>query len=63
MTEALTKNETATLLALVREQGLSVSQLACEFSRQQSRGHGVSSPLRGVGTAGTVLSGEAQNLT
>jgi hypothetical protein len=44
-TEALSKSETATLLALVRENRLLVSALACEFSRQHGEGQGVS--LRG----------------
>jgi hypothetical protein len=45
-TEALSKSETATLLALVRGNNLSVSVLACEFSRQHGEGQGVSSRRR-----------------
>lgn len=39
-TQVLSKSETATLMALVREQGLSVSRLQCEMSRQQGEGRG-----------------------
>lgn len=42
-TEALSKDETTTILALVRDHGLPVEQLACEFSRQKASGVGVSS--------------------
>lgn len=38
--EALSKNETATLLAMVREQGLPESRLQCMMSRQQGHGQG-----------------------
>lgn len=41
--EALSKSETVTVLALVREQGLPIEKLACEFSRQHGEGQGVSS--------------------
>lgn len=37
-TQALTKRETADLIELVKANNLPLSQLACEFSRQQGQG-------------------------
>ena len=39
-TEALSKSETASLLALVREHNLPVEALACHMTRQQGHGRG-----------------------
>lgn len=39
-TEALSKSETSSLLALVREHNLPIEQLACHMTRQQGYGRG-----------------------
>lgn len=55
-TEALSKSDTATLIALVREQGLEMSRIQCEMSRQQGGG-------RGEFKHGTLLRGQSYNIS
>lgn len=48
--QALSKSETASLLSLVRHNGLDASRLQCEFSRQRDSGH------RHIGGGGFIQS-------